>query len=146
MAFQWIEMRITEEQDRRQRESATLQRLPAALEELFDALKECVDSYKEAFGPDSASIHMLASKIRLVAREEVEGKWQQTGRAEVSLAPTLPGFQIDSGTGGEPLLIEVGLLPGEKTYYRDRAADQYVTLEDLTRRVMDRSFFPKLTE
>ena len=62
------------------------------------------------------------------------------------MVPTLPGIQIDNGNGGDPLLIEIGLLPGDKLFFRDRAQDQYVTMEDLTRRILDREFFPKLGE
>jgi hypothetical protein len=146
MSFQWLEMRITEEKDRRNREAATLERLPRALEEVHAALVACIASFQAAFGPEAADIHLQTSKIRVVAREEVEGSWQQAGRVEVLVVPTLPGFQIDNGSGGEPLLIDVGLLPGDKLYYRDRVKDQYINMEELTRRILDRAFFPKLSE
>ena len=146
MAFQWLTMRISEEKDRRKRETATLNRLPDALAEVHGALLKCIESFQSAFGPEAADIHLQSTKIRVIAREEVEGRWQQAGRVEVLMVPALPGFQIDNGTGGEPLLIDVGLLPGDKLYYRDRAKDQYVTMEELTRRILDRAFFPKLAE
>jgi len=146
MSFQWLQMRITEEQDRRKRETATLERLPSALEEVHEELRGCVEAYQAAFSPESASIHMHISKIRVILRDQVDGKWQQTRKLEVVIVPTLPGFQIDNGTGGEPLLMEVGILPGDKIYYRDRAKDQYVTMEELTRRILDRALFPKLAE
>jgi hypothetical protein len=41
-------------------------------------------------------------------------------------------------------MIEVGLLPGDKLFYRDQ--DQFVTMEELTRRILDRALFPKLGE
>ena len=34
MSFQWLQMRITEEKDRRAREAQILERLPRALDEL----------------------------------------------------------------------------------------------------------------
>ena len=55
---------------------------------------------------------------------------------------SLPGFRIERG--GEPLMIEVGLLPGDKLFYRDK--DEFLTMEELTRRILDRAFFPKLGE
>jgi hypothetical protein len=38
--------------------------------------------------------------------------------------------------------IELGLLPGDKMYYKD--GDKFLTMEELTRRILDRSLFPKL--
>jgi len=39
-------------------------------------------------------------------------------------------------------MIEVGLLPGDKLFYRDQ--DEFITGEELTRRILDRALFPKL--
>ena len=44
------------------------------------------------------------------------------------------------------LAIEVGVLPSDNLFYRDREQDLYLTLEDLTKRILDRVLFPKLTE
>jgi len=44
------------------------------------------------------------------------------------------------------LAVEVGLLSSDKLYYHDCPQDQYLTLEDLTKRVLDRALFPKLRE
>src|ERR1035438_2771360 len=118
MSFQWLEMRITEEKDRRKRETATLERLPGALEELHQALVVCVESYQKAFAPEAAAVHLHTSKIQVIVRHELDGKWQQSSRVEVLLVPALPGFQVDSGTGGEPRMVHVGLLPGDKLFYR----------------------------
>jgi hypothetical protein len=41
-------------------------------------------------------------------------------------------------------MIEVGLLPGDKLFFRDH--DEFLTMEELTRRILDRAFFPKLGE
>ena len=144
MPFQWLQMRITEEKDRRAREKRILDRLPDALVELYDSLRSCLETYNKAFGPQASEAELLSGKVRVVAREEREGKWQQYGKVEVSALPSIPGFQIDQG--GEPLLIEIGILPGNKLSYRDRAADQYLGLEDLSRRILDRVLFPKLKE
>jgi len=35
------------------------------------------------------------------------------------------------------------VLAGDKLFYRD--GDEYITLEELTRRILDRALFPKLT-
>jgi hypothetical protein len=143
MNFQWLEMRIQEEKDRRQREEQTLARLPNALEELFTELNGCIRLYTEAFGPEAAGIELLDSKMRITAREQQGGKWQVRGKVEVSTMPTLPGLRIERADQ-EPVDIVIGLLPGEKLYYRDQ--EQYVTMEDLTRKVLDRTLFPKLPE
>ena len=146
MPFQWLQMRISEENDRRKREAAVMERLPRALEEVHQALSECVESYQQVFGRDSAEILLQSGRIRVTVRGEKDGKWQQSGRVELVMTPAIPGFQIDRGAGGEPLVIEVGILPGGKLFYRDRAKDQYVTVEELTRRTLDRAMFPNLNE
>lgn len=146
MPFQWLQMRITEESDRRQREATVLERLPGALEEVHQALTECVETYRQAFGRESAEILLQSGRIRITVRGEKDGRWQQGGRVELVTMPSIPGFQVDRGTAGEPLIIEVGVLPGGKLFYRDRAQDQYVTVEELTRRVLDRALFPNLSE
>jgi hypothetical protein len=142
MSFQWFQLRVQEEQERREREAQILARLPRALEEAHRHLAGCVEAYADAFGPESADIHLQASKIRITVREEQEGKWQQRAKVEVSMIPSLPGFRIERG--GEPLMIEVGLLPGDKLFFRDQ--DEFLTMEELTRRILDRAFFPKLGE
>jgi hypothetical protein len=79
-----------------------------------------------------------------VVREEKDGQWQPRGKVEITAIPTLPGFQIERGSG--PLVIEVGMLPGDRIFYRDQELDQYLTMEELTRRILDRALFPKLRE
>ena len=66
------------------------------------------------------------------------------GPIKILTDPAIPGFQIDRA--GSPLLVEVGILPGEKVIYRDRERDEYLSMEELTRRILDRSLFPKLAE
>jgi hypothetical protein len=135
-------MRIQEEQERRQREAQILERLPRALEEVHRHLARCVETYVEAFGPEAADIHLQASKIRITVREEKDGKWQPHAKVEISIVPALPGLRIERG--GEPLMIEVGMLADDKLFYRDQ--DQFLTVEQLTRRILDLAFFPKLGE
>ena len=142
MSFQWLQMRVQEEQERRQREAQILERLPRALEETYRQLAECVEAYAAAFGPESADVHLQASKIRIAVRDQQDGKWQQRAKIEMSIIASLPGFRIERG--GEPLMIEVGLLPGDKLFFRDQ--DEFLTMEELTRRILDRAFFPKLGE
>jgi hypothetical protein len=146
MSFQWMQLRISEESDRRKREAVVKENLPRALAETHEAVVMCVESYREAFGDESADVQLLPNKIRVTVRAERDGKWQQIGRVELVVTSSIPGFQIDKGTGGEPLIIEVGMLPGDKIFYCDRAMDQYVTLEEFTRRALDRALFPDLNE
>jgi hypothetical protein len=142
MNLQWLQMRIGEEQERRQREDSIRKRMPSALEELHESLAECLESYKEAFGQRAASIHFVTGRVRIEIRDEVEGRW--VARAEIVIANdlTIPGFRIERG--GEPYLVEVGVLAGDKLFYRD--GDEYITIEELTRRILDRALFPKLVE
>jgi len=144
MSFEWLHMRITEEQERRAREAQILERLPRALDELYGVLTGCIEDYAAVFGKDSAEMTLQSSRIHISIREEQEGKWQQCSRVDISIVPSVPGFQIESGN--EPLIIEVGMLPGEKVFYRDRVLDKYLGMEDLTRRILDRALFPKLGE
>ncbi len=144
MSFQWLQMRITEEKDRRAREQRILERLPDALVELYEGIRSCLESYNGAFGAHASEAELLSGKLRVVAFEELDGKWRECGKVEVSLLASLPGFQIDRGD--EPLLIEMGVLPGGKLSYHDRTADQYLTMEELSRRILDRVLFPKLKE
>ena len=146
MPFQWLQMRISEENDRRTREGAVLERLPRALEEAHQAISMCVKDYQSAFGADSAEILLQPDKIRVMVRTEKDGRRPQNTHVEIAVVPSIPGFQIDRGIGGEPLIIEVGVLPGDKLFYRDRAQDQYINTEELTRRILDRAFFPGLAE
>ncbi len=143
MNFQWLEMRIQEEKDRRQREERTLARLPDALAELYTELKGCVQRYTDAFGAEAAGIELLDAKMRITVAELEEGKWQVRGSVEISTIPTLPGFAIERA-GQEPVEIVIGLLPGDKLFYREQ--DEYITMEDVTKRILDRTLFPKLRE
>jgi hypothetical protein len=133
MSFQWLQMRITEEKERRDRERMILERLPRALDELRESLTVCVDTYNQAFGADSASLALEQGALHIVA-----------GGGKIKIAPdaSLPGFRVERGS--DPLLIQVGMLPGDKLFYRD--ADKYLTAEEMTRRILDRALFPKLTE
>ena len=144
MSFQWLQMRIQEEKERRQREKNIQERLPRALEELFQSLIVCVEDYTRSFGPESADAILLPAKIKVSVREPRDGKWVVASKVDVLSILALPGFQIDRGETS--LAIEVGLLPEDKLFYRDREQDKYLSMEDLTRRVLDRVFFPKLQE
>ncbi|HUK15383.1 MAG TPA: hypothetical protein VLW65_03180 [Bryobacteraceae bacterium] len=143
MAFQWLQMRISEELDRRQREETIHSMLPGALEDLHRQLAECIAAYRTAFGSEVADIRFFAGKIRVTTREPQNGKWEPASKVEVTAVTALPGFKVERGSG-DPLLIEVGLLPGSKLCYR--SDDQYLTLEEMTRRILDRALFPKLKE
>ncbi len=144
MSFQWLQMRISEERDRRTREQRILERLPDALLELYETIRSCLETYNDAFGPQASETELLSGMVRVVTREERDGRWQLAGKVEVRVISQLPGFQVDRG--GDPSLIEIGLLPGNKVSYRDREADQYLTLDELSRRILDRVLFPRLKE
>jgi len=144
MAFQWLQIRLQEERERRELQARHLARLPGALQELHDLLVECIESYKENFGESSADIVMLPNRIQVTVREERAGNWQQVSTVEVVAAPEMPGFLVKRGE--HTLEIEVGLLPSDKLFYRDRAQDKYIAMDELTRRVLDRALFPALPE
>jgi hypothetical protein len=135
-------MRISEEKDRRQREAQILERLPRVLDEVHRALKICVDNYLEAFGPEAVELNFQSHKIRVTVREEQDAKWEKSAQVEVTTIPKLPGIHVDRN--GDPLDIEVGLLPGDKIFYKD--GEQFLTPEELTRRILDRAMFPKLED
>jgi len=142
MSFQWLQMRVSEEKDRRQREAQILERLPGVLDEVHRALIACVESYAQAFGPEAIEMHFQSQKIRVTIREEQDAKWEKAAKVEVSVVSKLPGIHIDRN--GDPLDIEVGVLPGDKIFYKD--GEQFLTMEELTRRILDRAMFPKLGE
>jgi hypothetical protein len=143
MSPQWLEMRIQEEQDRRRKESKTQELLPQAMEELHLQLSACVARYKEAFGAESADITNLISKLRVTVRDEQGGKWQPRGKIDVTVVSDPPSFRIEQGEG-EPLIIALGLLSGERFSYK--LDDQFLTPEDVSRYVLDRLLFPKLKD
>jgi len=142
MSFQWLEMRIQEEQDRRRKETRTLELLPGGLEELHLQLNDCIEKYKTAFGAEAADITNLVSKLRITVRDQQGGKWQVRSKVDVSVVSLPPAFKVEQGES-EPLMIEVGLLPGDRLSFR--LNDQYLTPDDLTRNILDKALFPKLT-
>ncbi len=144
MAFQWLKLRIGEEQDRRSREARIQERLPLALEQVRRSLAVCIGEYAAAFGPESAEMHGDDAAIRIMVREKQDEGWQPSGSVTILIDAAIPGLQVDRG--GDRLVIEIGLLPDGTLFFRDRAADQYVSEEELTRRILDRAFFPRLAE
>jgi hypothetical protein len=144
MTFQWLQLRISEERDRRTREQRINERLPDALLELYEAVRSCIESYNAEFGSQASEAELVSGKVLVVSREPRDGKWQQCGKVEVTTVMDLPGFQVDRG--GEPYLVEISVLPTGKLAYRDREADQYLTLDELSRQVLDRVLFPKLKQ
>ncbi|MCU1236431.1 MAG: hypothetical protein JWP63_4398 [Candidatus Solibacter sp.] len=144
MAFQWLQMRVSEEKDRRQRESSALERLPMALQELHTYLASCVTEYTEAFGAESAEIVLMPTRVKVTSRDEREGRWHPAGKVEVVAVADIPGFRVERGEYS--MAVEVGVLPSNKLFYRDREQDKYLTMEELTRRILDRVLFPKLRD
>ena len=143
-SYEWVRLRIQEEKDRRQREAEIQKRLPRTLDELHGNLVACIRSYTLVFGAEAADIELMHTKIGVTVRAQRDGKWQQSSKVEVSMVPAIPGYQIDRGDVST--VIEVGLLPGEKVFYRDPVHDKYLTMEELTRYILDRAFFPNLQE
>jgi hypothetical protein len=144
MSLQWLQMRIQEEQERRERQSQTLERLPQALEDLYAQLRSCVQSYTSTFGTESAEVVLQPNRIKVSAREERDGRWHPVAKVDVILVPDLPGFRVERGEYS--LAVEVGVLPSDKLFYRDREQDTYLTMEELTRRILDRVLFPGLRD
>jgi hypothetical protein len=144
MAIEWLRIRILEEQERRKREEQTLQRLPLAMEELHGLVNQCLADYTTAFGGDSAEVERQPGRLKICAREQENGKWQDVSQVDVVAVPEIPGIRIERGESS--LAIEIGLLPSDKLYYRDCEQDAFLTVEDLTRRILDRALFPKLRE
>jgi hypothetical protein len=144
MAFQWLTMRIQEERERRERTAKNLARLPDALKDLYDLLADCIQNYTESFGSGAADIVLLSNRIRVTAREERDGKWQVSSKVEVAIVEDPPSFKVERGDYS--LTVEVGVLPSDKLFYRDPEQDLYLTMEEFTRRILDRALFPALRE
>jgi hypothetical protein len=66
-------------------------------------------------------------------REKKDGKWREASKIDIRHVPSLPGLPLERG-GSDPLLIEVGRLPSDKLFYRDRGQDRYLTMEELSLR------------
>jgi hypothetical protein len=143
-AFQWLTIRIGEERERRRRETEIQERLPDALHELYDVLSRCVETYRDAFGPGSADISFMASKIRVTVADSKSVKAILIGgiQMEIVIDNKIPGFMVHHGT--DSLEIRVDILAGGKPSYRD--GDHYLNMEELTRRILDRVLFPKLLD
>jgi hypothetical protein len=142
MTFQWLQMRITEENDRRLKESQTLERLPRVMDEVHGAIVDCVNAYASAFGTEAIELKYFLHKLRLTVNEQKEGKWEKAAKVEVNAVTKPPGIRVDCN--GNAFEIEVGLLPGDKLFYKD--GEKFLTMEELTRRILDRALFPKLGE
>jgi hypothetical protein len=135
MSFQWLTMRIGEEKDRRAREAQILGRLPGAIDDLQRHLSTCIDEFAAAFGQDVARIAKTDRGLEVSAG---------AAGVEVVTDQELPGFQVRHTES--TLAVQVGVLPGGKLFYFDAAADKYLSMEDLTRNILDRVLFPKLRD
>jgi hypothetical protein len=144
MPFQWLQMRIQEERERRDLHAKHVARLPAALKEIHDYIAQCVESYNENLGAGSAKVMLLPGRIEVTVREERDGEWQPLSKVEVISLPDLPGFRIERGEFS--MAVEFGLLPSDKLFYLDREQDKYLTMDEFTKRILDRALFPALRE
>jgi hypothetical protein len=105
------------------------------------ALANCIENYTGAFGSETAQIEADKESLKISVFEQKNGTWDRQSQVVVTALATLPGLVIDR-PGTEPISIVVGLLPSERLYYREE--DKYLTMDDLTRRILDRALFPKL--
>lgn len=140
MPFQWLEMRISEETDRRRKEADTLERLPRVMDEVHRHIADCAQAYADAFGKECIELSYFLRKLRITLRELKEGKWEKSGKIEVTAVTKPPSLHVDCN--GDVLDIEVGILGEDKIYYK--VGETFLTEEELTRRILDRAFFPKL--
>src|SRR6185503_18519630 len=95
MSFQWLQMRITEERERRERERVIMERLPRAIEELHSSLSACVETYTQEFGSQAADAVLAGLKIRVAVRDVDGDRWVVRSKVEVNGDLTLPGFVIE---------------------------------------------------
>jgi hypothetical protein len=114
------------------------------MQELHELLKDCVAAYTASFGENSADVVLLPGRIKVIACQEQNGRWLPTSKVEVVPVRELPGIRIERGEYS--LALEIGLLPNDKRYYRDCEQDKFLTVDDLTRRILDRALFPRLKE
>lgn len=138
MSFQWLEMRISEEQDRRARENAALSRLDEAFTELRQHLGNCVEAYNQAFTDSVARLETIkgegdAPAIRVTNRDV---------QVEMTIDVQLPGFQIDQPSGRTSIIT--GVLPGGNMFYK--FGEKFLSLDEFTKHVLDRTLFPKLKD
>ncbi len=135
MSFQWLQLRLTEEKERREREARVLDRLPGAIIELRESLGACVEEYDGMFGAGSATLTHEGLRVTVAC----DGH-----HVDVIADSKIPGFHIQRE--GSTLDIQVGILPGDRLFYLDLTADQYLSMEEVTRKILDRVLFPKLQE
>jgi hypothetical protein len=135
MSFHWLTMRLGEEKDRRARELQIRSMLPGAIDDLAAQLAGCVDAYNSAFADPAASTDRTPERLSISAGEN---------RVDIVTDIELPGFHVRRDSMS--LAVQVGVLPNGKPFYFDVAGDQYLNMEDLTRRILDRVLFPKLRD
>ncbi len=140
MTFPWLEMRINEERDRREREAEIMARLPRAVEEIFAVINDCVKLYCENFGAEAGKATLQNGSIHVTVREEKAGHWTTRGSIEITMLPELPGIEVNRG--GDRTQIQIGILPGDRVFYK--LGEDYLTMEELTQRILDRALCPKL--
>src|SRR5580698_4898176 len=116
MNFQWLPMRIAEENDRRQREAMILERLPRVMDEVHEAIAECVKTYAEAFGEESIELSYIMHKARVTVREKKDARWESVSKVDITAVTQPLSLRIDRD--GEVFEIEIGMLPGDKMFYK----------------------------
>jgi hypothetical protein len=138
MSFQWIQMRIAEEKERRNREDVVRARLPLAMEELRTALGACASDFNRAFEDQAVEVSSASNGILVSVRQQSGGSWSNRAKVTVSVNPELPGFVVTNG--GAPISVQVGMLGGNKIFYKSE--EYYLSIEDLTKLILDRVLFP----
>jgi hypothetical protein len=56
--------------------------------------------------------------------------------------PELPGLAVTNG--GDPIAVQVGMLAGDRIFYR--SGERYLSIEELTKLILDRALFPGLKD
>jgi hypothetical protein len=128
-------MRIGEEKDRRAREQQILGILPGAIDDLGNQVGNCVEAFNSALAEPAAHLDRTAEGLSVSSANR---------RVDIVTDTELPGFHVRRESTS--FAVQVGVLPTGKLFYFDVAGDQYLTMEDLTRRILDRVLFPKLRE
>ena len=85
-----------------------------------------------------------AAENKLTVTPNLPAQWNEAKILGVPLGRVRVGVEIRRN--GSARQIQVGMLPGDRVYFLDLTADQYLSMEELTKLILDRVLFPKLQE
>ena len=135
MSFQWLEMRIGEERDRRAREKQILDRLPGAMDELEESVKACLDGYTAAFPGDPAAPGRDGLRLGVTG---TGGAWRSR------LRRSFPDSR--SRRRARRSRFRSASCRATNCFISTWPEDRYLSMEELTKRILDRVLFPKLKD